>query len=57
MTAWIGAHAADIVILLILGGIVAAIIRYLRGNKKKGRSSCGCSCGSCPMSGSCHSKK
>jgi hypothetical protein len=57
MTAWIGAHAADIVILPILGGIVAAIIRYLRGNKKKGRSSCGCSCGSCPMSGSCHSKK
>ena len=26
-------------------------------DKKKGRSSCGCNCGSCPMSGSCKSSQ
>ena len=38
------------------GKLIAAIIAGLVKNRKKGKSSCGCNCGSCPMSGSCHKK-
>lgn len=37
--------------------VVAAIIISMVLNRKKGKSSCGCGCLNCPMSGSCHSKK
>ena len=57
MFEWIAKNAATLitalVLLLILGGAVFAIIR----SKKKGRTTCGCGCANCPMSGSCHSKK
>ncbi len=35
--------------LIVVGVITAAIIR-----KKKGKSSCGCDCSSCPGCSSCH---
>ena len=37
--------------------VVAAIIISTVRNRKKGKSSCGCGCSNCPMSGSCHSQK
>lgn len=43
--------------LAILMAVVAAIILNLLKNKKKGRSTCGCSCSACAMAGSCHSLK
>ena len=36
---------------------VDGCLLYTSKDKKKGKSSCGCKCGSCPMAGSCHSKK
>ena len=46
-----------ILVLAILMAVVAAIILNLLKNKKKGRSTCGCSCSACAMAGSCHSLK
>ena len=36
--------------------VVAIIVKGIL-NKKKGKSSCGCNCGNCPMSGKCHTEK
>ncbi|MBR5379382.1 MAG: FeoB-associated Cys-rich membrane protein [Clostridia bacterium] len=47
-------NAGTIAVSLALAGLVAWIIARLRRNRKQGRSSCGGSCGCCPMSGSCH---
>lgn len=57
MFAWIAENIATIVICAVLVLMVTAIIASIVRDKKKGRSSCGCKCGSCPMAGSCHSKK
>ncbi len=54
MWTWLVGNIATILIGLVLALIVAAIIVYLVRNKRKGKSSCGCGCQGCPMSGSCH---
>lgn len=46
-----------ILICLVLAIIVAAIVVTLYRNHKKGKSSCGCGCSSCPMGDCCHPKK
>lgn len=56
MLAWLAANWGTILVLLILGGIVAGIIAGLRKNKKQGKSSCGCNCANCALSGSCHNR-
>lgn len=57
MLTWIWENIATIIIcialLLIVTGIIAGMIR----DKRKGKSSCGCGCANCPMSGSCHKLK
>ena len=40
-----------------LAAVVAAVIIHLIREKKRGKSSCGCHCAGCPMSGACHSRK
>ena len=45
---------ATVVISLALIAVVAGIIARMIKNKKAGKSSCGCGCGSCPMNGGCH---
>ncbi len=47
-------NAGTIIVCLVLAGVVTGIIIRLRKDKKQGKSSCGCNCGCCPMSGSCH---
>ncbi|MBQ6289730.1 MAG: FeoB-associated Cys-rich membrane protein [Clostridia bacterium] len=47
-------NAGTIIVCLVLIGLVTGIIIRLRKDKKQGKSSCGCNCGCCPMSGSCH---
>ncbi|MDD7035756.1 MAG: FeoB-associated Cys-rich membrane protein [Firmicutes bacterium] len=54
---WISENLATIIICAVLAAIVVAIIAGMIRNKKKGKSSCGCGCSSCPMSGSCHKEK
>ena len=57
MLAWLSENIATIIICGVLIAVVAAIIVSMIKNKKKGRSSCGCGCAQCPMSGSCHKDK
>ncbi len=57
MLAWISENIATIIICAVLIIIVAAIIIGMIRDKREGKSSCGCGCADCPMSGSCHPKK
>lgn len=57
MLAWISKNIATILICLVLIIITAVIIAGIVSDKKKGKSSCGCGCADCPMSGTCHNKK
>ena len=54
MWTWIAENVGTILIALALLLVVAAIVYSLLRNRKKGRSSCGGHCVSCPMGGSCH---
>ena len=49
-------NAGTIIVTLVLAGIVAAVLVRMRRDHRQGRSSCGCSCGCCPMAGSCHKR-
>ena len=55
MFQWIGENAGTVIVSIALIALVAGILVRLCKNKKQGKSSCGCNCGCCPMSGSCHS--
>ena len=57
MLAWLTENMATIIICAVLIAVVSAIIISMIKNKKKGRSSCGCGCADCSMSGSCHPEK
>ncbi len=57
MLEWLAANAATIIIAALLAAIVALAVIKLIKDRKKGISSCGCKCGSCPISGACHKKK
>ncbi|MBR1797058.1 MAG: FeoB-associated Cys-rich membrane protein [Clostridiales bacterium] len=56
MLDWLQANTGNIIILLILAVVVALVIRSMIKDKKSGKGSCGCNCGSCAMAGSCHSE-
>ena len=57
MFEWISENIATILICAVLLAVVAFIIAGMVRDRKKGKSSCGCGCAKCPMSGSCHSKE
>ena len=57
MLTWLSENIATIMICVALIAVVAAIIVSMVKNRRKGKSSCGCGCADCPMSGSCHSEK
>ena len=50
-------YLSSIIVGMILLFIVALIIYSMIQTKKNGGSSCGGSCGSCPMNGGCHKHK
>ena len=57
MLTWLMSNLATMVVCLILAAILGWIISTMVKNKKKGKSSCGCGCSGCAMSGMCHPKK
>ena len=57
MLSWLAANGGTIGVAVLLLLVTGSIIAGLVHNHKKGKSSCGCNCGSCPKSGSCHPKK
>ncbi|MDO4845708.1 MAG: FeoB-associated Cys-rich membrane protein [Oscillospiraceae bacterium] len=56
MLFWLHENIGTIVVALALAAVVALVVFRLHRDRKSGKSSCGCNCGSCPMSGSCHPK-
>ena len=63
MLSWLQTNLGSIVVVLVLLGVVALIVRRLILDKKAGKHICGGSCGSCgggcqgcPMAGKCHSQ-
>lgn len=63
MLTWLAENMATIIISLILALVVAAVIVSMVRGKRKGKSSCGCGCASCPAgslcatNGACHSAR
>ena len=57
MLDWLTQNLGTIVVSLVLIAVVALIIKYLVGQKKKGKTSCGCNCAECAMRNACHGKQ
>lgn len=55
MLTWIAENAATFIIAIVLAAVVGAIIMKMLKTRRSGKSSCGCPCSGCPMSGGCHS--
>ena len=53
MLTWLGANLINIVLVAVLGGLIALVIRGRIRDKKAGKSSCGGSCSSCGACGGC----
>ena len=57
MGAWLSSNLGTILVAAVILLIVAAVICKMLKDKKNGRSSCGCGCENCAMSGTCHKPK
>ncbi len=57
MLMWLYNNISTIIISTMLLAVIAAVIISMVRNKQKGKSSCGCGCENCALSGSCHSKR
>ena len=57
MMEWLTDNLGNITVLLILGLTVGGIIASMLRRKKQGKTSCGCNCQGCAMSGTCHQQK
>lgn len=56
MLQFLSENIATIALTLGLCVLVGAIIAYLVHEKKAGKTSCGCGCGTCAMRDKCHKK-
>ncbi len=54
MLEFLSANIGTVIVFVVLAIIVGAIIYKMYRDKKQGKSSCGCNCGSCPMANECH---
>ena len=54
MINWISSNIGTVIVLAVLTFVVACIIYKMIKDKKNNKSSCGCNCSGCSMSGSCH---
>lgn len=57
MSSWILENWGTVIVGLPLAAALVAIVVNMVKNSRSGKSSCGCGCADCPMSGSCHQKK
>ncbi len=51
---WIVHNMGSIVVGVLLLALVGVIVYKIGKDKRAGKSSCGCGCSGCPMSGKCH---
>ena len=56
MLSWFSSNWPTFLIVVILLAVVAGSVFAILHGRKTGKSSCGCNCGHCPMSGACHKK-
>lgn len=49
-------NSSTILVSAVVAAILILILLKIIKDKKKGVSSCGCSCKDCPSSGMCHTK-
>lgn len=54
MVEFLSKNSGTIIVFVVLAIIVCVIIYKMYNDKKQGKSSCGCNCGSCPMANECH---
>ena len=56
MLGWISANGGTLAVCSVVIILAALAVRSLVKDNKQGKSSCGCGCSSCAMSGQCHKK-
>lgn len=56
MIEWITNNIGTIIVGLIVLAIITAVVIGMIRKKKNGKSTCGCGCANCPLSGDCHKK-
>ena len=54
---WLAENIGSIILCAAVVALVAGLVISLVKKKKQGKTTCGCGCEHCAMSGSCHSKK
>lgn len=57
LTSFFMENIATIAVLFVVAAIVGLVIFKLVRDKKRGKPSCSCRCGGCPMRDTCHSKE
>lgn len=57
MLDWLSQNYGTLIVLAIVAIAVGAVIFRMIKNRKKGGSSCGCSCSSCSACSKCGSEK
>lgn len=56
MVQWLTDNLGNILISLLLAAVVILAVHKIIKDKRQGKSSCGCNCSHCAMSGACHYK-
>jgi len=54
MLEWLIANVGTLFMGAVLLAVIILISVKLMGDKKRGKTSCGCNCAHCAMAGSCH---
>ena len=54
MFKWLSENWATCLVIAAIAVLVALIIIKMIKDRRAGKSTCGCGCASCPMSGSCN---
>ncbi|MEG0541925.1 MAG: FeoB-associated Cys-rich membrane protein [Angelakisella sp.] len=49
-------NISTIVVAAVVAAVIGLVIYKMVSDRKKGKSSCGCSCANCPSAGMCHTK-
>lgn len=54
---WLVANGGSVAVGVVVLAVIAAIVAGMIKNRKKGKSTCGCGCASCALSGQCRASK
>ena len=54
MLTFLSQHGGEIIVCLALLLIVGAIVARMVRDRRAGKGGCGCNCGGCPNAGACH---